>query len=84
MKKLEKLFESDPLFTTMIGFDILSLVFSIIAISNIWLVTHIPLTLFKTVYDITIKEAIICVLVALILWIFYFISEGLPIIKKYF
>lgn len=84
MKKLEKLFESDPLFTTMLGFDILSLTFSIIAISNIWLTTHIPLTLFKTVYDITIKGAIICVLVALILWIFYFISEGLPIIKKYF
>lgn len=84
MKELKRLFESDPLFTTMLSFDVLSLTFSIIAILNIYLTAHIPLTLFKTIYDITIKGAITCVLVALVLWIFYFISEGLPIIKKYF
>ena len=84
MEKLKKLFESDPLFAAMIGLDILSLTFSIIALSNIWLVAHIPLALFEIMYGITIKGAIICVLIALVLWIFYFISEGLPIIKKYF
>lgn len=84
MEKLMKLFESDPLFTAMMGFNILSLVISIIAVLNICLAALIPLALFEIMYDITIKGAIICVLVALVLWIFYFISEGLPIIKKYF